>query len=214
MFLYQGAALDLSAGRLHTFPDINARWIVQRWGALIMSTAMQVHTPADWVFKNEAARLLEVTERAVERLARQGVIQRKYLPRRANERQARVVFLKADLQTYRAKGEGPARDPVTKQPNPNLPATANGGPNSQVAQTSYFNGLAEHLAKLSAAYPPPAKEWRLWLTFDEAIDYSGMTPRELRKQIRSGDIVADGTLGSDSLRVSRASLDEYAKVGS
>jgi hypothetical protein len=179
-----------------------------------MATAVQTgktgESEGDWVFKNEAATFLGVNIRAVERLSRQGIIQRKYLPRRANERQARVIFSQADLNAYRAKGEGPARDPVSKQPN----ALPQAGSTALVttAQADFFTGLAAHLAKLSAAFPPPRKEWPLWLSFDEAIEYSGMRPAKLEEEIRAGTIVADGR-GRGTWRICRASLDEYGKAG-
>jgi excisionase family DNA binding protein len=62
-----------------------------------------------WVGKEEAAKLLKVSVRQIERRAHQGAIERKHLPKAANEKSARVVFSRADIEAL-LRGEEPAAE--------------------------------------------------------------------------------------------------------
>lgn len=189
----------------------------------------------EWMLKEDAAKFLGVTIRSVEKRARRGEIEFRYLPRLPKEKQARVVYKRASLDTI-LKGiaivTGPS-DPVTKRPlGETLPhataalvlaKSAEGQAESWAALTRTLDKigqrleaprndeeLAAHLAKLSAAFPTP--QTKAWLTFAEAVEYSGLTAAMLETLIRDGEVIVLGR-GRGTWRISRVSLDEYGKVG-
>jgi hypothetical protein len=123
-----------------------------------------------WLLKDEAAKALHTNPRTIERYARMGMVQRRYLPKQPNERQARVVFLRSDLENLQ-KGS-PGQSPVSLA--------------KQTGQVEAWGALATHLAKLSEAYPA-RKEWPPWLTLDQAVVFSNLTRAWLLREAGAGD---------------------------
>jgi hypothetical protein len=177
----------------------------------------------EWVSKIEAAKMLGVRERQVEKRAQQGWIQLRYLPRLPTERSRRVQYWRADIEALLAGtpnqyGEAVSSEPSAPEvraPRPVAlsvrPAPPHGTATAH-AQVDFFAGLAVKLAGLSELalkYGPP--QTKAWLTFSEAIEYSGHTPAKLGELLRTDQINNYGR--GRGKRVSRASLDEYGKVG-
>jgi hypothetical protein len=61
---------------------------------------------AIFVGKAEAAKLLKVHPRQLERRAQQGSIEKRFLPRKAGEKSARVVYSRADIEALLDRGAG------------------------------------------------------------------------------------------------------------
>jgi hypothetical protein len=168
----------------------------------------------EWLLKEDAAKFLGTNARSVERRARQGLVTSRYLPKQPNERQARVVYRRADLEAIlNGIAMTPATDPVTKRPTTESTALAIAQPPQTavaLAQVDFFGGLATHLAKLSAAFPAP-RITKAWLTLEEAVEHSGLPAAELAQLLRAGIIHAIGR-GPKTWRVQRASLDAYGEA--
>ncbi len=175
-------------------------------------TAPTLTKLSEWVLKEEAARMLKLKPAAVELRARRGWLKRKYLERLPNEKQGRVVYLRADIEKLK-RGEIPESsatvvDPVTKQRAPQAVAKTGAGATPTEAWQSAF---AQVVAKFGEQFmhsfgPPPYKQ--AWLTFDEALAHSGHTPMMLTKLILGNKVMSYGR-GPKTWRVSRVSLDAY-----
>jgi hypothetical protein len=182
---------------------------------------------SDWVAKQDAAKTLGVTERQVEKRAQQGYLRKRFLPRLANEKTARVEYLREDIDALLCGkpnmwGEAlPAQGPTlcekkvdtglqvafNKQSGGLQPVTAIDG-DFALQISNAINGacIDALLAKLSETYaPPPLKGF---LTFAEAIAYSGHTPAKLAELLHSSQVDNYGR-GPKTWRVRRASLDAY-----
>jgi hypothetical protein len=133
-----------------------------------------------WLAKAEAAALLGVSVRQLELKTAQGLVRKETLPKKPNERAARVVYSRADLDAIRA-GK-PNRYGEAAAPKGELSAPNNGARDP-------FAGLAAQLAAISRAFPPPAPKPK-WLTLKEAAVYTGLPARWLAEAARAGKMRA------------------------
>jgi hypothetical protein len=147
--------------------------------------AAPTQTNDEWITKEEAAKMLGVSTRQIERLAARGLIQRRYIkPGKGNRygqtqvQGAAVLTMTKERQAAMRgdSGDGSTRVAVAPAARSQTALATN-------AQADFFTGLAAHLAKLSAAFPPPAKN--PWLTLDEAAEFSGLTKAWLLEQAAS-----------------------------
>jgi hypothetical protein len=129
----------------------------------------------EWVNKTEAAEILGVSVRQVEIRAAKGEVRKQVLPKKPNERAARVEYLREDLEAIRA-GKPNRRGEPTPEPVALAVVAPAGDP---------FAGLAAHLAALSRAFPPPV-ETRPWLSLTEAAAWSGLPAAWLLAKAREG----------------------------
>ena len=206
---------------------------------------------SDWITKEQAAELLGLKERQVQKRAEQGYIEKRYLPRLPNERQARVMYARRDVDALAAgtpnhcqelpaatSGNGPAGPQqlgeASPAPKPDAalqaafaqyvaagmpPLTAEGAfafprlPEAELAsvnsQVEAWNAMATYLTKLSNALAPPQR--KAFLTFEEAIAYSGLPAAEIDRLLREGLIYSFGR-GPKTWRIQRASLDAYGQA--
>jgi len=135
-----------------------------------------------WLPKAEAAALLGVSTREIERKAAAGRIRTNRV-RLAGDRSDRTVYSADDLHRVRQERESGALQLA--------PA---------VAQRQ---ALPDWLA---TALKPRAD--KPWLTIDEAADYSGLTARQIRKLVTEGTLRAWGA--ATSRRISKASIDAFS----
>lgn len=162
---------------------------------------------AEWLLKEDAAKHIGATVRSVERSARKGLIETRYLPKAPNEKQARVVYLRSDLDRIIDDRRWPtAMDPVTKRPTTDTALTV---ARSGAGQMDVWSALAAHLAKLSTVHAPPIT--KAWLTLDESVEYSGLPRQEMAVLLREKWIYSLGR-GPKTWRVQRESLDAYGKA--
>jgi hypothetical protein len=129
----------------------------------------------EWVNKTEAAEILGVSVRQVEIRAAKGEVRKRILPKKPNERAARVIYLREDLDAIRAGKPNRYGEP---KPETALAVTP-------VSGGDPFAGLAAHLAALSRAFPPPVEK-RPWLTLAEASEWSGLPAAWLTARAREG----------------------------
>lgn len=167
-----------------------------------MATA-QTQEKQEWMLKEDAAKFLGTNTRSVERRARQGTVQKRCLPRLPHERQARVVYLRSDLEAI-LKGE--ARAPERELPGEGRTQTTALALMGTGGKMDPWRGLAAHLAHLSAAYTHPVT--KAWLGLDEAAEYSGLPRRIIAELVSTSQIDSIGR-GPKTWRIRRASLDAY-----
>jgi hypothetical protein len=167
----------------------------------------------NWLFKDEAAALLGVAVRQLEKRARRGFIETKRLPREFNETAARVVYSRTDILALKAGKPNIHAVEVsekndafieTREPGTTVlavrPTTAAvfsqpGKVTTRgIERADPFAGLAASLAALAAAFPkpaePPAPELPPWLSLQQAVEYSGLPATFLVERARSGGIRA------------------------
>ncbi|MBV9448540.1 MAG: hypothetical protein JO345_21860 [Streptosporangiaceae bacterium] len=138
--------------------------------------------------KAEACRLLGVSERQVERRAKAGMIRRRTEPRRPDQFAAPVLFSRADIDAvkngapnFHAVVENAPEAAVASKQADQTAATARRDPSSE---------LERILLGLGAARLIPLPGSKLWLTLEEAADYSGLPVRWLRTAAADASIVA------------------------
>jgi hypothetical protein len=194
----------------------------------------------EWVSKQDAAKTLGVNERQVEKRAQQGYLRKRFLPRQANEKTARVEYAREDVDALLCGkpnmwGEPVPEavpEPVEKKIDNGLqtafkqyaraglpPITAEGAfafpliPEAHLAsvnaQTDAWRGMAAHLAKLTELTSPPIR--KAWLTFEEAVEHSGLTGPYLANLLHTSQVDNYGR-GPKTWRVRRASLDAYGEA--
>jgi hypothetical protein len=155
----------------------------------------------EWLAKPEAAKLLGVQIRALERRCSQGYVEKRIQPRKPTERAARVLYSRADILALKAgtpnvharevekpeysPGEvvgAAGKPPVSKRLDTAqsvstalIPPGLRGAPASIVA-------FWEALYKAATTAPPAPKPW---LTLAEAVEYSGL-PRGFLLAIAQG----------------------------
>jgi hypothetical protein len=146
----------------------------------------------EWLTKNEAAALMKVGTRQVEKRAKLGWIEKRTLPRFPNETQARVEYSRRDIEALLSgapnmHGEAMADGPAAVSQTGPIPQTRQDAPPMAVARVKAprdeFGALALHLASLAAKYPAQPK---LWLPLVDAADYSGLPKAWLLKQAEAG----------------------------
>jgi hypothetical protein len=164
-----------------------------------------------WLTKKEAAQLLDLSERQVERMAASGRVEKRLVKPGPGRRYGRMLYLEADLRAIAQEREAGVvvlarTGPVPQQaPASSLALVPQAQASAAVAQANAFGALAAHLAKLSAAFPPRTKAW---LTLAEATEYSGLPEVFLADLLRTSQIDNIGR-GPKTWRVRRASLDAY-----
>jgi hypothetical protein len=161
-------------------------------------------TTAEWLLKEDAAKLLGVATRQVERRARQGFIETKRLPRGINETTARVVYLRADLVAIKAGKPNVHAVAVSEKPEQShdeyftesrdlarKPESTTGAVALRPGSDDPFEALAAKLAGLASFAAQYAKpDVKPWLTLAEAVEYSGLPSHHLVEQARAGLIRA------------------------
>jgi hypothetical protein len=117
---------------------------------------------ARWIPKPEAARRLGVTERTVDRMIAAGKLRRQW--RRIAGRRDQAVIHPGDVEAIEAATAAPPASP---------PPAAADAAGAEV--------IAAALDRLARALKPPP----LWLTLDEAVEYSGLSMELLKQLIRA-----------------------------
>jgi hypothetical protein len=154
-----------------------------------MSPESELHpNNAEWLSKRDAARLLGVGERQIERQAAAGKIRTRREPRQPHQTAAPVLFSREDVEAIKA-GTPNYYPVVEKRPaagSNDAGAVASGEPETQeskailpAAPAAPAGAALERLAQLLAAPPaPPAKPW---LSISEAAAFSGLPAAFLRR---------------------------------
>jgi hypothetical protein len=167
-----------------------------------------------WLSKQESAELLGVNPRQIERREAQKQLRKKTLPREPGQTTARVVYSRADLLALKAGtpnqyGEDGAGALQVSGANGTAPAAA-----STASTVDAWGGFAQHLARIAAAFPSPAREEKPWLTLEEAAEWSGLPAGWLLRHAREGYVGAidlGGRPKGGRWRFRRADL---ARIGS
>ncbi len=167
-----------------------------------------------WLTKQEAANILGLSTREVERMAQHGRITKRYNPPGVGKaRYGHTLYLETDILAIDHERDLGIHN---TKPVPIAPALHSAGalaliPQAQAeaasAQTIAWGALTTHLAKLTAALP--SKEvTKKWLTFDEAAEYSGLPKAKLAELLRAKKVYCFGR-GPKSWTIQRASLDVF-----
>lgn len=143
----------------------------------------------EWLPKDEAAALLGVQPRQLEKRAEQGYIRKETQPKRPHERAARVFYSRADIEAV-LKGEPNVHATLVKQSNGTAEASGqelvkalvNGGDPGANAWRALALNLAADIADPADQKP--------WLTIEEAAEYSGLPLRFLRARAEAGTVHA------------------------
>jgi hypothetical protein len=130
----------------------------------------------EWLGKVEAAAVLGVSVRQLELKTANGQIRKKTLPKKPNERAARVVYSREDLDAIRAG-------------KPNQWSSAPLAPDFRhFGNTGLLRG-GDPAAVLAARHmglvPPPIAQ-KPWLTLQEAAIWSGLPATWLTARAREG----------------------------
>lgn len=172
-------------------------------------------TPEDdglWLSKPDAAALLGVATRQIERREAAGQLRKRTLPRAPGETSARVVYSRADLLALKAgtpneydADNGRATDGQR---------TGNGLPTFETNALAIRNSVMDELfrnyfaAREPAAPPAPAKPW---LTLSEAAEASGLPAAWL---VKNAEYVQALDLGTHTRGGRwRFRLDALANIG-
>ena len=76
-------------------------------------------------------------------------------------------------------------------------------------ELSQFGPLAEALAALAQRFPAPRREPKLWMTIDEAAEFSGLPKSYLERSCQAGSLGKNfGTGTRRRYRISRRELEE------
>jgi hypothetical protein len=134
-----------------------------------------------WLPKADAAQLLKVQPRQLEKRAEQGLIEKKVLPRRPNEKTARVVYSRADIQAILA-GEPKASDRTS-------PHRDQAQPEESALQSTRVQEIVALVSALRGPAPYPTV--KPFMTLEEAAEYAELPIGLLRKLIRTGRLPAE-----------------------
>lgn len=152
---------------------------------------------AEWIPKSEAARLLGVGMRQIERREQNGLIEKRTMPRLPTESTGRVLYSRADVAALKAGTPNMHARPVAE--NRQNSQNGSNGPTElaripagraraalERGQDVSANAIAGHLLSVIAAKyaAPPAP--KPWLTLDEAYEYSGLPKNYLLAEARAG----------------------------
>lgn len=155
---------------------------------------MATPTPSpqgEWIPKAEAAELLGVSTREIERKAAAGRIRTNKV-RLEGDRSDRTVYSVDDVQRVKQEREAGVMQLAPR----GLPPAPEANP--------VFAALAGQLLRNSA----PRIE-KPWLSLDEAAEYSGLPQTMLASALRAGGVYALGR-GPKTWRVQRSSLDKWS----
>lgn len=168
--------------------------------------------PDDWISKKQAAEILGVNPRQIEKRAEKGWIDKRYPPRRPHETHARVEYRRADVHAIR-DGKPNHCEALELIPKPSSNGTAdlarireNVLPGATRAAQELLGLMAPVFRMLQVTHRPP----RAWLTLEEAVEYSGLPSPFLAELLRSSQVDNIGR-GPKTWRVRRASLDAYGE---
>lgn len=151
-----------------------------------------------WLTKQQAAQVLGVAEKTIDRMAKAGELHKEILKR---PRQAPiVVFHPGDVNRAKAAREAQQSPApfVMSEKESGLSADVSGRPVSDVSRSmsevsvpwsdSWIRDMSTRLSNLSKIFP--AEPTNLWLTLQEAADYSGLPAAVLVDFINSGRLPA------------------------
>lgn len=128
-----------------------------------------------WLTKQQAAQILQVAEKTIDRMAKSGKIQKELLKRPGQA--PIVVFHPGDIERF--KPVVPA--PYSIWGNPPLVMSDT---ESNLSKCHEVGQVSTPMSKVSKVRLP------LWLTLQEAVDYSGLPEAILREFIAGGRIPA------------------------
>lgn len=154
---------------------------------------------ATWLTKDEAASRIGVSTKTIEQFAKEGKIQQAAW-RAQNRGAVRAVYHPDDVERMAATRR-PEPVPFVLPAGTDLPANGHGTGRVNtltIAPSTSPTGedvlrlvFAAALRTLGAEDPRPSQNsQKLFLTIDEAAVFSGLTPRDLRKAIRTGELKA------------------------
>ena len=169
-------------------------------------------TAADWLPKAEAAALLGVSYRQLERRAKAGYVQTQYAERGPTESAAAALYSRADIEALKAGKPNVHARVVPQAERAGLPQQpvlqkSDKAPPSPLMSQDY--DLLAVLAAIAKAGAQPAP--RPWLTLDEAVAYSGLPAGYLVAKAREGWAAAVDVAGGGSRARWRFSRDGLAK---
>jgi Helix-turn-helix domain len=154
---------------------------------------MQTVDNEAWLSKADAARVLGVSVRQLELKTAQGLIRKETLPKKPNERAARVVYSREDLDAIKAgKPNNHAGEVKTAPMAPDW----FDGRRLTAAETrrqleARARGEYDPIYKLAGLVAQAAKvDPKPWLTLAEAAEYSGLPATWLVEQARAGKLRA------------------------
>lgn len=172
---------------------------------------MQPKKYADWFTKQEAAQRIGISVKTVERLADAGKLQQKMRPRPGGTDVA--VFHPNDVEREASERAATAGKPFVMPPGtapagaivPAAPQTlAVPLPAVPPPAVRSIDTAAVRLALLSVRHVP------LWMRYDEAVAFSGLSESRLRELVKAGEIKTErGPRGAVVLR--HADLKRYAE---
>jgi hypothetical protein len=134
-----------------------------------------------WVSKAEAAQLLAVSPRQIERHEAAGKIRKQIAPKAPGERSGRAIYSRSDLQAIKAGTPNDYRQPPAPAPAPAAELSTR-----QPQETAPAAELLPLLAQLISSKQPPPAQMRPWLTAAEAAEYSGLPAWWLIAQAEEG----------------------------
>jgi hypothetical protein len=152
-----------------------------------MAEVIEDHSRA-WLPKAEAAELLGVSLRQLERRHSEGVVAKRVLPKAKGETASRVVYSRADIEALKAGAPRlPSQDgwPLLFGERRIAPTDGPQAANLQPSSANMVAGLAQVLESLRTTQAASAVS-RPWLTLEEASGYSGLPATFLLRQARAG----------------------------
>lgn len=166
--------------------------------------------PGGYVSRAEALKILEKGDATIDRYAKTGKVKTKLVPRPG--KRAERVYLESDLHGLKEFEERrkEVRPPSAIAPKPAAPAAANG---QALAITNFAlekiaaagigltSALEAYMQRKPDAPVVPISE-KLWLSLDEAADYSGLVRADLLRLISAGTLKARKSGGWKILRES------------
>lgn len=169
--------------------------------------------PPGWWRKKEAVDFLGVTERSLQRFAKQGLIESKMIPVIGG---TIAIYLESDVRRYKQEQENRpvgARSPnvmPSKQPPPaeEQTALARQPAPEQIALNERFINALENLGRPTSSSSVPIEN-KLVLTLGEASALTSLSTGFLRQAIKDGHLKAK--IMGRGYRVKRADLDAYVK---
>lgn len=151
-----------------------------------------------WVPKEEAAIMLGISRRQIERREQQGYLEKRIEPRQPNERTARVSYALDDIQALKAgKPNVHARIVPDGESMPAVPETGTASialapipphraPQGGRSAEPFLAEIAAQLARIAVPAPLAAPALKAWIPLADAADYSGLPASFLRAKALSG----------------------------
>ena len=182
-----------------------------------MATAAVLQHSQEWIPSLEAAHILGIGERELQRKAKRYPKQlTRKTQRLGPQRQLSALYLRSDLMAFRdrqAKGIDPAsaerlipgETEGADVPDAAVPPTGESLALERLNTGDPLTRLAELLARLSAHYQPQPKPW---MTLSEAAEYSGLPKGYLLGLCRQNKLGTDvGRRRGGRFRISRKQLE-------